>query len=560
MLSGKMSKNKKILFSGIFLAAVAAILLFAPTKTTHAFMDEFTSPVSTFLYVIFLGCAQLLKIAGLLFDYAVNPDSFTDVITMEAVLNGWKMVRDLFNIAFILVLLFSAFSTIFAVESFHIGKIWLRLVIIALLVNFSYPIALFIIDASNVLMYYFLNAAFSDGGSAAISTGWAKWTGVTDALVPRDSGGGLNYGSDDLKMKLVMAIVVVFVLMATMITMAILLVIRIVVLAILVILAPAGFVAGILPSTKKHSDDWWSNLFKYSFMGPTLAFTIVLGMKMMMEMKNSETIASINKMAASSSSSESDPSYLASLTFYIIPIVLMWSGMIVAQKLGVAGAGLAVKVGQGAAKKFSGFNAVKKRYDAFSAERKERADAKFKKGNLGKTLGGKVNDIQDKYLMAGAVNKKGDAAKRHDKRKDAKNKEDIKNASENYNVKTEKELHDDIQKTRSTPLKDVSDSDIKEAAGKVQQLQSRGAAHERELEKDIKSTGYAHRTAPKPAAYTARITRGMNAAQVAMEQEREKKAKKDMDDWVRNEKEAIIAEERAIVKEAEDRGKINKRP
>lgn len=440
MLSGEMSKNKKILFFGIFLAAVAAVLLLAPTKVAYAWSvgNALFWALNKLIYGVFLLLANVLKVAGQLFDYAIDPQSFVAVLKADAIYNGWKMVRDLFNIAFILVLLFSAFSTIFQVESFHIGKIWLRLVIIALLVNFSYPIALFIIDTSNVLMYYLLNAALPDGGSTSALFG--KWSGITDAMIPRVGGAGsdINMNADNLTMKLLMAIVMLFVLMATLMTMAILLVVRIVVLAILVVLAPAGFVSSILPSTKKYSDDWWSNLFKYSFMGPTLALMVLLGLKLMMEIKDSDALIVLNQKAASGSSDAGDASYLASITFFAIPIVIMWSGMIVAQKLGVAGAGFAVKVGQGAAKKFSFYNAAKRQIDGFNAVRKER-QAALSKNNLGTRIGKGIGTVTDAvrgytYVLPGSKK----ARKRFGKHGQSDRKKNIKDKAEDINDSRQK--------------------------------------------------------------------------------------------------------------------------
>lgn len=439
MLSGEMSKNKKILFSGIFLAAIVAISLVVPTKTAHA--NFVTDAFYYFIYAIFLVISNLLNVAGILFDWAVDPQTFKDVLDTQAVYNGWQMVRDFFNIAFILVLLFSAFSTIFQVEKYHIKNILLNLVIIALLVNFSYPIARVVIDASNVVMYYLLNMAFPDnGGTSMISASWAHWTDVTDNMVPRDGNGSLNTDATDLFKKLILAMIMVFVLMATIITMGILLVVRIVVLAILVILAPAAFIAGILPSTKNYSEDWWKNLFKYSFMGPTLAFMIVIGLKMMAEMNLDKSLASVKKLVSSNVSNTGDPDLISKLVFFSIPIVIMWSGMIVAQKLGVAGAGFAVKMGQGAAKKFSGFNFVKKNFDDFRkvrAERKE--DARWKPG---KWLGEKANDAQDAAVTKVGITKKqrDKAQRRKDKRRDDKRRKEMdEKAKEIEDTKT---IHD----------------------------------------------------------------------------------------------------------------------
>src|SRR3990167_7929341 len=119
------------------------------------------------LYGVSLLIWLLLFLAGILFDWAVNPENFALVVNSKSVLVGWTIVRDALNLAFILVLLFSAFATIFQVEKFHLKKILLTLVLMALLVNFSYPISRFIIDAGNVPMYYLISTAFPNSTNAS---------------------------------------------------------------------------------------------------------------------------------------------------------------------------------------------------------------------------------------------------------------------------------------------------------------------------------------------------------------------------------------------------------
>ena len=100
----------------------------------------------------------LVLLSALIFDKVVGPDLFDTLLRNNgSVYVAWAMVRDFLNLFFMLALLFSAFSTIFQVEKYHLRKIIILLVVMALLVNFSYPITLFVIDLSNSAMYFFIS-------------------------------------------------------------------------------------------------------------------------------------------------------------------------------------------------------------------------------------------------------------------------------------------------------------------------------------------------------------------------------------------------------------------
>lgn len=461
MLSGEMSKNKKILFSGIFLAVFVVLFLVIPVNEAHA-AAWYEDMVNYAVYLVFLFLSMFFAVIGKLFDYVIDPNMFQQIIGSEAVYNSWKMVRDSFNVMFILVLLFSAFSTIFQVDKYHIKKILLTLVIIALLVNFSYPIAIFIIDASNVTMYYLLGKAFPDAGS--ISAGYAKFSKIADMLVP-NNGGNLNLDAPHLFSKLLMAIAFMFMLAATMLVMALTFLMRVIVLTMLVIFSPAAFIAGILPSTKNHFDSWWTNLFKYSFLGPIMAFMMLVGLKLLIEMEGT-VFPAIKGSTPGQVSDTGDPSFIASAVYFFIPIVIMWVGLIVAQKSGAVGAEVAMKAAKGAAKSVTGYNAVKKRYDAFSAERKKRADEKFK-GNIGEKIGKWANRTQDtawgkarwgEEWYKGLPGSKG-AGKRAKTMRENENKEKIKKGADGLidEGKTIADLSSDLNKAFREPAKTKED-------------------------------------------------------------------------------------------------------
>jgi len=307
------------------------------------------------LYAVFKLMGVILLIAANLFDWAVKASSFNAVMNMTAIPEGWRIVRDFLNLFFILVLLFSAFCTIFQVEKYNIKKILLTLVIMALLVNFSFPISRFIIDAGNIPMYYFFQSIAGGQGSisknifnSANSDSKGEPTGIMNSIFPADAS---ISGNADQTLQLLAAIIFTFIFAMTLLVIAVLFVIRMLMLAILIIFSPVGFVASIFPSFSEYSSKWWNQLFKQSFFGTVMAFMLLLSLLIMKETQGGFAKDMAN--ATGSGSTVFDKIIIGGVTL-AIPIALLWIGMISAQSIGAAGAGAVIrqakKVGKWAGK------------------------------------------------------------------------------------------------------------------------------------------------------------------------------------------------------------------
>ena len=102
--------------------------------------------------------AWLLTAAGAIlnfaFNFAVRPEWFYS----EPVVAGWTLMRDFANIWFVLVILFIAIATILRIESYQAKKTLSWVIAIALLINFSLPLARVIIDFTNILTLQFIDA------------------------------------------------------------------------------------------------------------------------------------------------------------------------------------------------------------------------------------------------------------------------------------------------------------------------------------------------------------------------------------------------------------------
>ncbi len=362
----------------------------------------------------------LLPAANTLFVWAVKVDNFRAVVGSPAIYTSWKIVRDFLNIAFILVILFSAFATIFQVEKYSYKKILLNLVLMALLVNFSFPIARFIIDLSNVLMYTLMNMLFEGGqaGAGKALAMIADKAGISSIMDPKGS-----VASSVAAM--LAAIIFGFILAITMVAIGIMFVIRIVALAILIIFSPVAFVASIIPATASYASDWWNQLFKYAFFGPIMIFMIYIAVTTMQSFASVQTGFSV--IAGSESMA---PNLIGNIAYLAIPIVILWIGMGTAQKMSIAGAGAvmggAQKILKSFGSKYSGVDAVKRGYKAYEARR----DAHHK-GDIFERAGTGIGSAGDRMrTLIGSDRSKREAQNRLDQ--DQMNRE--KKAYESHNM------------------------------------------------------------------------------------------------------------------------------
>jgi len=304
------------------------------------------SPATWFnclMLIILQFLAMLLEAVSFLFSKIVDPKVFSTVIgTNPVVYNTWAMVRDTLNIAFILTLLFSAFCTVFQVEKFGYKKILLTLVIMALLVNFSFPISRVIIDFSNVIMYYFINNLGIGTKASSIFPTIAENSAIANIIAAG------NAGTDASSSMLMASVVFMFILVVTVFIITILLLIRIVALAFLVIFSSVAFVGSIVPFLSSHASKWWDNLFKYSFFGPIMLFMIYVSIEMM---------GSIRSIGPSNEDT------ISSMAFFSLPIVILLAGLMVAKNMSIMGAtaitGSATKFLTWSGKTLTGYRAAK---------------------------------------------------------------------------------------------------------------------------------------------------------------------------------------------------------
>lgn len=107
-------------------------------------------------YVFYVFPAFLLTLSAKLFNILIALTLSSSLYTATFISEGWAVVRDFVNIFFILILLYVAIQTILGMGH-ETKKIIVRVIIMALLINFSMFFTKVIIDSSNILALVFYN-------------------------------------------------------------------------------------------------------------------------------------------------------------------------------------------------------------------------------------------------------------------------------------------------------------------------------------------------------------------------------------------------------------------
>jgi len=245
---------------------------------------------------------------------------------------GWQFSRNLANIFFILILVVIALAYILRLETFRMKKALPKLIIIALLVNFSQVFVGVIVDMTQIIMRTFtsilnfstilnqmegMGGGFIDVLKSAISFDPAKQIGSVVRI----------------------AVMVVFnlVLGFVFILYFFIFIARVIALWLLTILAPLAFLAYILPQTKGWWDAWLKMLLSWAFVGVFALFFLFFGFILL-------NIISVPPVISDTGYGTTD--ILNSTLPYIITIVFLFIGFMIAMSGAPAGAKAVIKGAQ----------------------------------------------------------------------------------------------------------------------------------------------------------------------------------------------------------------------
>lgn len=343
----KISKHKKPI--ALVLAVLTLSLFIAPIASA-GFSDWAGEVVGGIIYVFIwaLGLIVLLVMKVLL--VVVSYQHFIDA---QAVIQGWVIVRDIANMFFVVILLVIAFATILHIEEYSYKK-WLpKLILMAVLINFSKTICGLLIDVAQVVMLTFVNSFRSVAGG-----NFVDMLGITDVVTfAKSDGAGDDVGFWTIVGAYILGLMYMIIALVVLTTMLMILVMRLVMIWIYVVLSPLAYLLSAFPGGAKYASKWWTDFTSNLIVGPVLAFFIWLSFAAL------QTSSDVNKFndaetgesgfvtnANSDSVSGLDDSTMVTkastpsvLIKFIIGIGMLIGGMKIAQEVGGAAGSIAGK-------------------------------------------------------------------------------------------------------------------------------------------------------------------------------------------------------------------------
>jgi len=309
-----------------------------------------------FVAAVALGFAAMLgQLIVLLLDVIIIPLMQYNGFASSPVVNaGWAIIRDTVNMFFVIVLIVIAFATIFGGRVGQKTVVWQqqvpRLMIFALVINFSKTLCGLMIDIGQVIMLTFANALKDIAGGnfiqlfglndiMSISTKSDLMEGVAN------STGSEAAQAFDWAAAGVMALLMMIIVTTTVVILGVILAYRIVMLWILVTISPLawfmGGASGVFDS--KAYADWWSNFKCYITVGPVLTFFMWLTLAVAGSGNIALTDSGFSTTAAADESGAGDVAStnpansllgafeVSRMTSFIIGIAMMYAGFNAAQ-------------------------------------------------------------------------------------------------------------------------------------------------------------------------------------------------------------------------------------
>lgn len=291
-----------------------------------------------------------IKLTFFILAFVIEVAGYNGFIDSSAVIVGWVMVRDITNMFFVVVLLIISFGTILGLEQYEYKKLLVKLLLAAIIVNFSRIISGIIIDVAQVVMTTFVN-----GIAATASGNMVKMFGV-DQIFSFSQNENLSSqvtGNGPIFLAAVASVTFAAIMMVTMLVFLFMLMARMVTLWILIVLSPFAFVLNVLPQTQTYAGQWWKEFGGNVVAGPIIAFFLWLSFVTVGAGNARDQIATGNPQAFTESSNPAETSTgitkimtWAQMANFAIAIGMLLAGAKMAQQLGAAGGGMMAKAGE----------------------------------------------------------------------------------------------------------------------------------------------------------------------------------------------------------------------
>ncbi|MCX6722017.1 MAG: hypothetical protein NTY04_02410, partial [Candidatus Staskawiczbacteria bacterium] len=220
--------------------------------------------------LVLWGCYEIAAYSAYLLSYVVFSVMSKVITTDPAFTPAWATVRDLANMMIVLGFIIVGVGTSLRLREYEAKKLLGRLVLIALIINFSGLLCGLVIDASNIITTG-LSGGNANMGENVLNN--VRMTGVD--LLSQEVATNRQYTF------MANAALFGFVYLGfafTFLYLGILIIARYAILIMLYILSPLAFICWVFPfqAAKEIRSKWWHNLIKWCFVGIFGSFVLYL--------------------------------------------------------------------------------------------------------------------------------------------------------------------------------------------------------------------------------------------------------------------------------------------
>jgi hypothetical protein len=239
-----------------------------------------------------LGAAFLL-LAGTAFDYFLNNlvinfgQTITSMNILPGIQQGWQLFRDVANIAIIGVFVFVAIMTILGSAEYGAKRLVARVLIVAILINFSLLFSRIIVESTNFVSGQFARAmpGYTKEKGPATAESFLLAFGIEDWWNTSSITSNAAEKSDSTTMGLFYGAVggiALFGVGVVLLYGAFVMVARALLLIFMMLTSAIAFASFLIPKWANQNfigwSSWWSNLLKAAMFGPLLMIFLWVAM------------------------------------------------------------------------------------------------------------------------------------------------------------------------------------------------------------------------------------------------------------------------------------------
>lgn len=295
--------------------------------------------------------AEFANLSASLFDFSTQKfvlqistmfknDDGTDG---EFIYGGWSVIRDLANIAAFFGAVYTGFRYITGSDSLDFKKAVTKLILYSILVNFSFPIAKFLIDISNVISLQIYGGITEYTAGANELSKKVLSSMNLNSLISQVGSANPNFKGFSTFTLMWLSIVYLLAAFGVFLYASLMILVRSFILLACVILSPLMFLNFAFPKLTELHEKWRENFFGQLFFAPVLMFGFWLSFILLQA-------ATLDTTPVSGQAADSLTSYanVASLINMLLAIISLFVTVKLASSIsGGAGKSISGMVGGG---------------------------------------------------------------------------------------------------------------------------------------------------------------------------------------------------------------------